>query len=32
VPVHRQEVHERIEGCAPEADHAGCASLHVVGG
>ncbi len=32
VPVHRQEIYERIEGCVPEADHAGSALLHVVGG
>lgn len=22
VPVHRQEIHERIEGCSPALDHA----------
>ena len=25
VPVHRQEIHERIEGCSPVLDYAGCA-------
>lgn len=24
VPVHRQEIHRRIEGCSPVAAHAGC--------
>ena len=25
VPVHRQEIHERIEGCSSVKDYAGCA-------
>ncbi len=25
VPVHRQEIYERIEGCSPALDHAECA-------
>ena len=25
VPVHRQEIHDRIEGCSPALDHADCA-------
>ena len=24
VPVHRQEIHERIAGCAPVLDYAAC--------
>ena len=24
VPVHRQEIHKRIEGCPPALVHAGC--------
>ena len=25
VPVHRQEIYDRIEGCPPALDHAECA-------
>ena len=25
VPVHRQEIHDRIEGCSPALDRADCA-------